>query len=71
MSAYVSFHEIMPRLSWDISEKVENKIEQYLNDKFGVRIIYACGASRGDMLKLVKSCDSNDLNDLMLPPADV
>lgn len=58
MRAYIGFHELMPRLSWHISEKVEHKIERYLRDKFGVRIVYACGASRGDMLKLVKSCDA-------------
>jgi hypothetical protein len=59
MRTYVNFHKMMPRLSWHISEKVEHKIEDYLN-RHGVQITYACGAARGDMLKLVKSCDAKD-----------
>ena len=60
MHAYVSFYKMMPEISWVISEKVEHKLERYMRQKFGVQMAYPCGAHRGDMLKLVKTCDTID-----------
>ena len=60
MRAYVGFYETMHHKLWPVGTvgtiKPEDVLERDLNESAGVRIVGACGAARGDMLDLRKSC---------------